>query len=311
MKAPTPRKLVPSVCAGDSVAANPKQASLEHGGVHSQQHQNQKIPGCKPSGPSLDHERARESRKSVETRIQIERHADASENANSTNAFSSREMNSKVAQSRFPDLPPDHLRLSGIIGVPAQLTEDMCRKRSETTHGAPEGSFGVCHSRKENPGKTWKKSEEFCVEKIETPKKWETSSSADVAITRKLTPKRSPNFTAAGKSAREIMSGFTDNQRAAVEASINQPLGIVAGPGSGKTMTLTSRLAAMLNQGVNPCQILALTFTRKAAEEMQVRVLRMAGIQDGLWIMTFHQFALKIIRYLYYLLQRSAPHIAF
>ncbi len=73
------------------------------------------------------------------------------------------------------------------------------------------------------------------------------------------------------------------------------PLLILAGPGSGKTRVITHRIARMLADGVPGNQILALTFTNKAAEEMRLRVQRLAP-GSNVWIGTFHRFCARMLR---------------
>ena len=73
-----------------------------------------------------------------------------------------------------------------------------------------------------------------------------------------------------------ILNGLNDAQQIAA-AHINGPLLVLAGAGSGKTKTLTHQIAHMLEQGINPWNILALTFTNKAAEEMRHRIEQACG----------------------------------
>ncbi len=74
------------------------------------------------------------------------------------------------------------------------------------------------------------------------------------------------------------------------------PLLILAGAGSGKTRTLTARVAYLLEQGIRPWNILAITFTNKAAEEMRSRVRASAPEGDKVWVATFHSTCLRILR---------------
>ncbi len=75
------------------------------------------------------------------------------------------------------------------------------------------------------------------------------------------------------------------------------PLFVVAGAGTGKTKTLTSKIAYLILNGVDPRHILAVTFTNKAAREMKSRVVDMTGPHAmSVWLYTFHAFGLQILR---------------
>ena len=95
-----------------------------------------------------------------------------------------------------------------------------------------------------------------------------------------------------------ILEGLNDRQKEAVETA-HGPLLVVAGPGSGKTRVLTCRIAWILaTQTARPYQILALTFTNKAAREMLGRVenLLPPGMTSGMWIGTFHAQMSRLLR---------------
>lgn len=85
-------------------------------------------------------------------------------------------------------------------------------------------------------------------------------------------------------------------QNRAVE-HIEGPVLILAGAGSGKTATMTHRMAYMVEQGIDSHSILAVTFTNKAAGEMRERVANLVGSTRGMWIMTFHSMCLRMLRY--------------
>lgn len=91
-----------------------------------------------------------------------------------------------------------------------------------------------------------------------------------------------------------LLDSLTASQREAVLHK-DGPLLILAGPGSGKTRVVTHRIAHLLDEDVHPSQILALTFTNKAADEMASRVEQLVG-DRGVWISTFHRFAARLLR---------------
>ena len=95
----------------------------------------------------------------------------------------------------------------------------------------------------------------------------------------------------------DTMQGLNKEQIEAVQ-TINGPMLILAGAGSGKTKVLTCRMAYLLQQGVRPYRILAITFTNKAAKEMRERVDRMVGpMAQSVWLFTFHAFCARVLRY--------------
>ena len=94
----------------------------------------------------------------------------------------------------------------------------------------------------------------------------------------------------------DFLTSLNEKQRLAV-TSINGPVFLVAGAGTGKTRTLTTRIAYILHSGIQKDQVLALTFTNKAAKEMKTRVHNITGLNTfDLWISTFHSFCLRILR---------------
>ncbi|MFM8497783.1 MAG: ATP-dependent helicase, partial [Planctomycetia bacterium] len=90
------------------------------------------------------------------------------------------------------------------------------------------------------------------------------------------------------------LADLNDSQRQAA-SHVDGPLLVLAGPGSGKTRVVTRRIAHLISQGVPPGQIVALTFTNKAADEMRRRVTALVGPQP-VEMGTFHRFAARLLR---------------
>ena len=89
---------------------------------------------------------------------------------------------------------------------------------------------------------------------------------------------------------------MNSEQQSAAEY-INGPLLVLAGPGTGKTTTLVGRYEFLIGQSVNPKQIICCTFSKKAADELKVRIASATKVPiTGLPISTFHALALRIVR---------------
>src|SRR5882762_890692 len=101
----------------------------------------------------------------------------------------------------------------------------------------------------------------------------------------------------------QFLETLNPEQREAV-LHLNGPLLILAGAGSGKTRVITSRIAYMVGDGhAKPNEVLAVTFTNKAAEEMRARVESLLGSDvTGMWVSTFHALCARLLR-------REAPAI--
>ncbi|MGR3318512.1 MAG: UvrD-helicase domain-containing protein, partial [Candidatus Anammoxibacter sp.] len=91
-----------------------------------------------------------------------------------------------------------------------------------------------------------------------------------------------------------LLDNVTDAQKEAI-THIHGPLLVIACAGSGKTRVITRRVAYLIEQGINPYSILALTFTNKAANEMKERVHEYCKY-SGMWISTFHSMCVRILR---------------
>src|SRR5437016_462489 len=91
-----------------------------------------------------------------------------------------------------------------------------------------------------------------------------------------------------------FLANLTEAQQQAV-LHTEGPLLILAGPGSGKTRVITCRVANLIHEGVRPYQILAITFTNKAAGEMRQRVQNLLP-GSAVWVSTFHSLGVRLLR---------------
>ena len=98
-------------------------------------------------------------------------------------------------------------------------------------------------------------------------------------------------------SKHALLKGMNERQQEAVQLT-QGPLLLMAGAGSGKTRVLTHRIAYLIEEKmINPWNILAITFTNKAAKEMKERVTQLLGSQgEDVWVSTFHSMCVRILR---------------
>ena len=97
------------------------------------------------------------------------------------------------------------------------------------------------------------------------------------------------------------LTGLSDAQKQAV-LTVHGPLLVLAGAGAGKTRVIVARIVELVRQGVLPENILAITFTNKAASEMRERVRAVLGNDSSPFVSTFHSLGLTIIKENYRLL---------
>lgn len=104
-------------------------------------------------------------------------------------------------------------------------------------------------------------------------------------------------MTTKRKTVADMLNGLNPQQREAAEA-IYGPISVLASAGSGKTATLTVRIANMIDHNIDPASIFVATFTNKAANEMKERVIQAVGEEKGnkLWMGTFHSLCVRILR---------------
>ena len=95
-----------------------------------------------------------------------------------------------------------------------------------------------------------------------------------------------------------ILDGLNEQQLIAVRDTVHQSALVLAGAGSGKTTVLTRRIAYLQEQGVNPYNMMAITFTNKAAREMQERIAKLIGEDNAkkLTMGTFHKICIQMLK---------------
>lgn len=180
---------------------------------------------------------------------------------------------------------------------------DRVRRGQVIRHGGYDGEYGVI--RVFAPGEVeQKKSGPLLIADVETvaprakPTRKKSRPSADVPSLFDQVDKPAPVVTPPSAPQPSTILGGLDPEQRAAASVITGPVVIVAGPGTGKTRTLTHRMAhLLLDHHVPPNEILAVTFTRRAAEEMRTRLDTLVP-QASLQVMvtTFHGLGLQIIK---------------
>lgn len=195
----------------------------------------------------------------------------------------------------------------------AMVAEGIKRMRSGELQikAGFDGEYGVIRLFDDKERKRFSAQLGFFVENVKQARE-ETQAQTKVAEPAQPYQKQQIEETSAGKNARKAHTGNSQSestqtttsevadlnpqQKAAVAHGAG-PLLIVAGPGTGKTRTLAYRIASLIQNGIQPVNILALTFTNKAAEEMTARLQSLVGAAKlhDLTVGTFHAFGVRVL----------------